>query len=407
MLPTSLLNLLAVCILSLRTPSATALSPVRSPAHALELLSRQTNQCATTGYSPCNKAGLPANFCCPSNQQCIAFNNNKSALCCPSGQDCKTIAPVSCDLTKQDVSRSPSGGLHTTELTGTLAKCGSSCCPQGYSCQNNDCVMQTSSTSSKPSSTASHTSTGSAPPSTSTPKSTSASASASSTASAIPGSADTKPQCSKIPGAAVAIGLIAGIVIGILLTIATICLIGRRNKKDPPQKSSASIFSSIGQPPSISDPMPHYQQNGELRNDFLRRDPNSANAANAGYRRSRASSRVRSLFSRSPTFRNPQQNGYGGGQQRSPTDGIGRTLQTPMQSPVRNQGVRREPSTESIKIYSPPNDGLGRDRDNASSHQRPGTTFSGMIREADLPPNLTFLNSPPGGPDPRSRGFGR
>ena len=397
MLPTSLLNLLAVSLLSLRTPSVTALSPVRSPAHALELLSRQTNQCATTGYSPCNKAGLPANFCCPSNQQCIAFNNNKSALCCPSGQDCKTIAPISCDLTKQDVNTSPSGGLHTTDLTGTLAQCGSNCCPQGYSCQNNNCVMQaSSSTSSKPSSTASHTSTSSTTPSSSTPKSTSAS----STASAIPGSADTKPQCSKIPGAAVAIGLIAGIVIGILLTITVICLIGRRNKKDPPQKSSASIFSSVGQPPSISDPMPHYQQNGELRNDFLRRDPNIANA-NAGYRRSRASSRVRSLFSRSPTFKNPQ-NGYGA--QRSPpgtTDGIGRTLQTPMQSPVRN-GVRREPSTESIKIYSPPNDGLGR----GHPPQRPETTFSGMIRQADLPPNLTFLNSP-GRLDSRSRGVGR
>ena len=396
MLPTSLLNLLAVCLLSLRTPSATALSPGRSGAQALELLSRQTNQCATASYSPCNKAGLPANFCCPSNQQCIAFNNDKSALCCPSGQDCKTIAPVSCDLTKQDVSKSPAGGLHTTELSGTLAKCGSNCCPQGYSCQNNNCVMQTSSTSSKPSSTASHTSTGSAPPSTtSAPKS----ASASSTASAIPGSADTTPQCSKFPGAAVAIGLVAGIIIGILLTITAICLIGRRNKKDPPQKSSASIFSSVGQPPSISDPMPHYQQNGELRNDFLRRDPNSANA-NVGYRRSRASSRVRSLFSRSPTFRNPQ-NGYGG--QQGPTDGIGRTLQSPMQSPVRN-GVRREPSTESIKIYSPPNDGLGRDRDNAP--QRPGTTFSGMIREADLPPNLTYLNSPRR-LDPMSRGAAR
>ncbi|CAF9906223.1 MAG: hypothetical protein HETSPECPRED_006111 [Heterodermia speciosa] len=393
MLPTNLLNLLAVCLLSLRTPSATALSPARSPARALQLLSRQSSQCATTGYSPCNKAGLPGNFCCPANQQCIAFNNNKSALCCPSGQDCKTIAPVSCDLTKQDVSKSPAGGLHTTDLTGELAKCGSNCCPQGYSCQNNNCVVQSSSTSSKPASTASHTSTGSATPSTSTPKSTSATP----THSAIPGSADAQPQCSKIPGAAVAIGLIAGIIIGILLTITVICLIGRHNKKkDPPQKSSASIFSSVGQPPSISDPMPHYQQNGELRNDFLRKNPNPTNVdANAGYGRNRASSRVRSLFTRSPTFKNAQ-NGYGG--QQSPTDGIGRTLQSPMQSPVRN-GVRREPSTESIKIYSPQNDGLGR------VPQRPETTFSGMIRQADLPPNLTFLNSPTR-PDPRSRGVG-
>ena len=393
MLPSSLLNLLAVCLLSLKTPSVTALSPVRTPAQALELLSRQNNQCAT-GSSPCNKAGLPANFCCPSNQQCIAFNNNKSALCCPSGQDCKTIAPVSCDLAKQDVSKSPGGGLHTTDLTGTLAKCGSNCCPRGYSCENSNCVVQSSSTSSKTSSTASHTSTSSATASTtSKPKSTSASAS--STASAIPGSADAKPQCSKIPAAAVAIGLIAGIMIGVLLTITVICLIGRhRKRRDLPEKSSASTYCSTGQPPSISDPMPHYQQNGELRNDFLRRDPNLANA-NTGYGRDRASSRVRSLFQRSPTFRNPQ-NGYG--DQRSPTDGIGRTLQSPMQSPLRN-GLRREPSTESIKIYSPQNDGLGRDRD-TTVPQRPGTTFSGMIREADLPPNLTFLNSPRG-LDPR------
>ncbi|KAG7002221.1 hypothetical protein G7Y79_00028g062420 [Physcia stellaris] len=393
MLPTSLLNLLAVCLLSHRTPSVVALHTALNPEQALQLLSRQNNQCATPNYSSCNKPGLPGNFCCASNQQCIAFNNNKSAICCPSGKDCKTIEPVTCDISKQDAGKFPASGLHTTDLTGSLEKCGSNCCPKGYSCETNHCAMQSSSSTSKASSTTTPTSTGSATKST-----TSTSASTSSTHTALPGSLN--PHCNKFPGLAVGIGVAVGFIIGIITVIAAILILGRHRKNHPPGKSNASVYSSAGQP-SISDPMPQYPQNGELRNDFLRRGPEPTSPNAAAYGRPRASSRVRSLFNRSPRSPNFQKSpGHGG--HLAPLDNIGRTLQTPMQTPNRN-ALRREPSTESIKIYSPPNAGYL--RDNAS--QRPGTTFSGMIREADLPPNLTFLGSPGRAPDPRSRGGDR
>ena len=354
MLPTNLINLLAVCLLSYNTSSVAALHTARNPSDALRILSRQSGQCQE-GSSPCNKAGLPANFCCPSGQQCIAFNNDKSAICCPKGQDCKKIAPINCDISKQNAATSPGSGIHSTELTGKLETCGSNCCPKGYSCQNGNCVLQTSSSSSSSSSKASSTAS-------STTSSTSTTASPTKSALPVSNTTTTAEHCEKFPAGAVAAGVFSGILLGIIFTIAAILIIGRRNRKKSSESYNESKLGSVG-PPSISDPIP--PQNGELRNDFLRHDPFPSEAnAHTGYSRSRASSRVRSLFARSPTNNRHSL--------RSPTspDGIDHRLQSPMQTPLR-----REPSMESIKIYSPPNGGLTGDN---VSERRPGTTFSGM-----------------------------
>ena len=355
MLPINLINLLAVCLLSHNTSSVNALHTARSSADALRILSRQSGQCKE-GSSPCNKAGLPANFCCPTGQQCIAFNNDKSAICCPKGQDCKKIAPISCDITKQNAATSPGSGIHSTELTGKLETCGKSCCPKGYSCKDDNCVLQTPASTSKASSTASSTS-------------SSTSTTSSPTKSAVPASnsTTTTEHCSQYPAKAVAAGVFAGILLGGILTVAGILILGRRNRKKS-EKYEESKLGSVGQP-SISDPIP--PQNGELRNDFLRHDPFPTQAnAHTGYSRSRASSRVRSLFARSPRSphhppESPSSTQYSTRSPNSP-NGNGHHLQSPMQTPLR-----REPSMESIKIYSPPNDGL-------ISPKRPGTTFSGM-----------------------------
>ena len=382
MLPANLMNLLAACILSLTTPSVTSLHIARDAADALRLLSRQNSQCPP-GRSPCNN-GTPANFCCPSNQHCIVFNSNKSAICCPTGQDCQKIAPLPCDLSKQNATTSPNSGIHSTDLTGTLAKCGSSgnCCPKGYACQNDNCVLQ-----SEPSSTSKTSSTAS---STSSPTHSSLTSSTSTSSASPTNTASPSTHGSGLSTGAKVGLVVAGIFIGIIIAIGCICCISRHNKKKAPEKSSASIFSSNGQP-SISDPMPHYQQNGELRNDFLRRDPNLT-SPEPGFRRNRASSRVRSLFSRSPTFNRNTNSNYGYGGQRSP-DCIGRTLQTPMQTPPPK--FRRESSGEIGMIYSPPNEGLGA-RDNVATPDsgRPGTTFSGMMRAANLEPGQPDLGTP-------------
>ena len=111
-----------------------------------------------------------------------------------------------------------------------------------------------------------------------------------------------------------------------------------------------------------------------MRADFLRRDSKP--------RRS-----LRSMFSRSSTL----------GARDAPVDGIGRSIVKAPQTPInqRSPSMRREPSMESIRIYSPPGGGLG----------RPGTQLGDMLNEVGWDPTKPYLGSP-GRVDPRSRGLG-
>ena len=86
------------------------------------------------------------------------------------------------------------------------------------------------------------------------------------------------------------------------------------------------------------------------------------------------------MFSRSPTLVSKEQEPY-------TSDGIGRSLGTP----ENTLGLRKEPSMESIKIYSPPDVRLGR-----------GTRFSDMMAGVGFNMNEPYLGSPEK-VDPRSR----
>jgi len=342
------LNLWAACLVTSTIPSSIAYATALNAAHHFNLFGRDSTECATTGYSPCNIAGIPANFCCPSNQQCIAFNSDKSAICCPTGQDCKTIAPLSCDITKQNAILSPASQLHSTDLTGTLDTCGSQCCPKGYTCQNSNCVLVASASSPAKASSA-----------TSTPSSSAQNT----TATAAHGSSFTP--------VGVLVGFFAGLLVGVLLTVAIICLCGRRRVKSA-KKSSSSVFSSPSA--TVSDPI---YQDDSLRTDFLRRQPQHVDAENTAPRRG---SRVRSLFSRSPTLSRHNNNGF---PLQNSQDGIGRSLQTPMRTPE----MRKEPSMESIKIYSPPNIAPN----GAGARQ---TTFTDMMKSAGFRPGEPYVGNP-------------
>ncbi|KAL8826533.1 MAG: hypothetical protein Q9191_003737 [Dirinaria sp. TL-2023a] len=364
MVRTTRLNLMAMCLLSSTVPSFTSIATALNTANDFDLFSRAT--CSTSGYSPCNKAGLPSNFCCPSDETCIPFNNNKSIVCCPAGQECKTFNPISCDISKQNATLSPESQLHSVDLSGSLAKCGSNCCPNGYSCQNNLCVMQTSSVTSKAPSTTPKSSSATKP-STTTPthsatSTTSTSTSPKNTATSVQQQNGTAfaAHCNQFPASAVLVGFFPGIILGALLTIATICLFGRR-KANSVKSSNSSVFSSPAA--TVSDPI--YQESNAYRSDFLRRgQPNMDGAAtNAAPRRT---SKVRSLFSRSPPLTPP---------------------------------MRKEPSMESIKIYSPPN------MANVAPAEQRQTTFSEMMHNAGFRAGEPYLGSP-GKVDPRSRGVG-
>ena len=353
MVRTTLLNLMALCLISSTVPSSTAVTTAFNTANDFNLFSRAT--CSTSGYSPCNKANLPSNFCCPSSETCILFNDNKSVVCCPAGQDCKTFSPISCDITKQNATNSPESQLHSIDLTGSMAKCGSSCCPNGYSCQNNLCVMKTASSTSKSSSTTSssisgttHTPTATTTKSLTSSTKTSASPKSTATSAEQNNGTAVTAHCNQFPASAVLVGFFPGVILGALLTIATICLFGRR-KANSVKASNSSVFSSPAA--TVSDPI--YQENNAYRSDFLRRgQQHNMDGAETAPRRT---SKVRSLFSRSPPLTPP---------------------------------MRKEPSTESIKIYSPPNIAP-----NPAAEARQ-TTFSEMMHNAGFRAGEPYLGSP-------------
>ncbi|KAA8636908.1 hypothetical protein SMACR_00336 [Sordaria macrospora] len=121
----------ASSLLLLVALSATTVSAIP----ASQLFHRQSEStCAAEGFSKCSQAGLPDNFCCPTDSTCIPLAANTAVLCCPNGSDCSIIQSVTCDINKQDPEKNPKAQLKSTVLDIDLRKCGDKCCPWGYSC---------------------------------------------------------------------------------------------------------------------------------------------------------------------------------------------------------------------------------------------------------------------------------
>lgn len=348
------LKLSAVCLISSSVPSAAAFLTALDAAQVMGLLPRAASSCSASNFQPCNQ--MPASFCCPSGSTCQVFNNAASVVCCPSGQDCKTIAPITCDITQQNATLHPLNPLHSTDLGGSLETCGSACCPKGFSCQNQQCIIKASSSSSSAASSttssirpASTTSAPSAASSSTVPSQASNPPNSSASHQPSPNNATVDASCNRFPASAILAGFFPGLLLGILLTVLALICFGRRRKSHDPSSDFGSVTATV------SDPI-YQPENNTFRTDFLRRGSGSKNRT----------SRVKSIFSRSPTIRN--------------TDGMGRDIS----SPIRTPDMRREPSTESIKIYSPPNGGL----------DRPATTFADMMADAGFEPGKPFLASP-------------
>ncbi|KAL9581380.1 MAG: hypothetical protein Q9212_003933 [Teloschistes hypoglaucus] len=374
----TLRKLTAICLISTLVPQATALTAAVDAAQAFGLLPRQTSTCATANYSPCNKAGIPSNFCCPSDSTCTVFNNNKSVVCCPNGRDCSTISPLTCDLVAQNATLHPSNQLHSTDLTGSLETCGSNtCCPKGFGCTNGQCVMKAAAAVSSSAKTASSTQAAATSKSASASQTNKPSTTSSNSASATSqtaGAANATPTTdhTKITPVGFIAGFFPGMLLGALLTVAVIICIGRRRAK---REEKDGDFGSVAA--TVSDPI--YQESNGFRTDFLRRESATKNYNNGNNRRT---SRVRSLFSsRSPTV-------------SSSPESYSKTVLP--KTPPNNRRIpemQREPSMESIKIYSPANGQL----------QRPTTTFTDMMADAGFREGDRYLGSP-GRVDPRARG---
>ncbi|MCJ1350519.1 MAG: hypothetical protein MMC33_000500 [Icmadophila ericetorum] len=261
-----------------------------------------------------------------------------------------------------NVTQFPTAPIHSTQLTGTLSGCGAQCCPLGYSCQNQQCILGTDAAHAS-----STTSLASSPRTTTSAISSSVTSTATVSAtspSVVPALSSSLPvssaHCKLFPGSAVAAGFFPGVALGALLAVlSTICFARRRDAKLANEEEDKPRVNPI-----VSEPIYHGESMA-TRTDFLRR------ASKSLY-----SPHVKSLFNRSPTF-----------VQRDSPDGIGRSLKSPNtpprtpRTPESRIGLRHEPSMESIKIYSPPDGRVGR-----------GTTFTDLMANAGFRHDDAFLS---------------
>ncbi|KAF3386682.1 hypothetical protein F1880_000676 [Penicillium rolfsii] len=303
----------------------------------LDLLPRSSESCPSS-YNTCGSS-LPDTFCCPSTSTCISLDDASSAICCPSGASCDYISPIVCDVQEQNATAHPKSTVKTTKLNASLPTCGSACCPFGYTCQGNStCALDTKTSSTATSSTSSATSTSTTadtPGTTFTPVS---SPSSSNTTSSQPISS----TCPSFPTKAVLAGFFPGAVFGAILAI--LISLGLRNRSqtknlhaDPKAGLHWSQRSSSGAVMGISGPIA--SEDNSYRTDFLLRTPASRRSSTGG--RSmlhRTNSRIRSLFSGQPR----------------PDKDIPPVPELQVQQCPATPPFQRQPSTESIKVYSPP-----------------------------------------------------
>ncbi|MCJ1438866.1 hypothetical protein MMC27_008256 [Xylographa pallens] len=293
--------------------------------------------------------------------------------------NCSNIQPIPCDVDALNATAFPQNPLHTTDLTTPLETCGASCCPGGYFCVGGKCSLGNPSSASSTTSGASSTTT-----STSSGTTTSNSATITPTGAAVgaPGQASASTQCNAFPVLAIIAGFFPGLVSGALLTILIIMCFGRHREA----KRDKSDFGHVKA--TVSDPI--YNEAGATRTDFLRHGSSSKKNSSS----IRSSSRVRSLFSRASSSR-----------YRLPDEDPGLNMATMPRTPEnRTAGARREPSMESIKIYSPPDGRFGATSPTGSGR----TTFSTMMAHVGLRQDepYTGYTGRASVVDPRSKGLG-
>ncbi|KAK1690649.1 hypothetical protein BDP55DRAFT_724266 [Colletotrichum godetiae] len=415
---------------------ATVLSILLASAHTASIPSvfERQNTCAAEGFTSCGN-GLPGNFCCGTGKKCITLAGNTTVLCCPEGESCDRISPITCNINLQDPVAHPDASIKTTVLKGTLATCGDSCCPFGYSCNSlSQCTMDSDQTKApeeastpvpKPSSTAT------AAPSV-IPTTIAASATPAETNNNNNDS-DTDNKNGTFP-TAIVIGSLCGLLVGVGLGVAALLFCARRRRRGPPplNEKKRSGGGGGGPRPStstssfgnfISEPIP-ITDNATVRTDFILKTPSTTHSRSrsgsgsvtspAGYTPNKGHNRLSSTAttlahhpiglarSDSAPRTPPGRVGGGGGgvagagavppiRGMRPNSGS-RRLQPPnVPNPLAppkpgyiinnnsNQShLQREPSSESISVFADPRTVGG----------RPGvkrnTTFTDMMEEAEL-----------------------
>ena len=371
-------------LISSSLPLTMALRSTAEAAQAVGLMSRADVCGGAQGLTQCGNT-FPSSFCCPSGTTCFGFNDNQGVICCPK-DSCAVTNPLSCDIQVYNATANPTSPFHLADLNVKLQTCGTNtCCPPGFTCNGNECV-ETSLLGSISASAATAKSTSAPTPTavtgisaSSTPTITSSGRGPANSGGANTNAASSTSSSSsdQFPIQAILVGLLPGLVAGCLLAWLFICCLNRRKAKKQVTDDDTSSLGPVAA--KVSDPI---YNDSATRTDFLRyaRSSRSPQGSNA----STPISRVRSLFSKTPSL-SPRRFG----DQPSP-QGLAE-VSTP-----RGQ-IRREPSMESIKIYSPPDARFSRN-----------TTFGDLLRNAGAdnhspPPMPPFMGSP-SVVDPRKRG---
>lgn len=303
-------------------------------ASSLALFTRQ-DTCVTANYDQCSQAGLPAGFCCPVGQTCIALAAETTVLCCPAGSECSIIKSITCDIQQQNATARPDNLLKTIALDSSLPKCGTECCPFGYTCNSaGNCALNTDQSVAPAGFVASPSSTTSSPSSTAAPTTTSTSVPSTNSAIPIP----VTKSCNKFPVGAVLAGFFPGLALGIILTVASICILGAQRRKAA--RKSGSSFGNISEP----------QPTNYTRTDFLRKQPQTPSTdAGSTPQRENTVQRVRSLFRKSTAAP------VGLPISPRPAPPVPLNVQRPSMSqsdrPV-TPAAQREPSFENINIWT-------------------------------------------------------
>ncbi|KLJ11485.1 hypothetical protein EMPG_13317 [Blastomyces silverae] len=418
---------------------ALALAIPFTPSGAWETVRRDSGSCPLKNFTTCADPKAPPNFCCPLETNCITLNYGDSMVCCPIDADCSQWTAGSCDPETYDPELEPTSKYKTKRPDIALQRCGDKCCPPGTGCREaNDGVLycqvsfpdaafppfpdgkgRSSSTlqlptSLLPSQTGAQTETGP----TSLPTATGRQApdiipisdfstlgqqpTTTSTATHNINHTDPPPEESKFPPIAIIVGLIPGLVAGIIFALIVFYFYKRRQERRfvPSPMSKFSHFrekSCEKGVVSISDPIPSAAQDS-VRTDFLRRQASLVkeddNSAKSKLRRT--SARVKSFFGPRPTADDiatmptstTVPNRYGGPNSVGGGGGGG--------------GAGREPSTESIKVFSPAHlrpAQLG-ELYQPVGNGRPQTTFSEMMERVGFQskngsPYFSVTTTPP------------
>ena len=256
-------------------------------SHALALQPRQDVQTLSLQKCP----NIP--FSCQQGTECLpTTSKNTTVVCCPSGSNCNIISQIPCDISQQNATEYPNNQVHTTQLDEQLPTCDSQCCPLGYNCAGNLCVIQpqSGSSSSAPSLVP--------PVATAGPSTTVSSTMPSTTLSPIVDPADDQQQHSNNTKS-IAIGVPVALVLAGLLGVAILWFLKRRKRQQaassyvnekPLRRMSSHSTEFMGRTPRplslpqqyvapMSRPSPHSRSHSEPQAKFASPAPARSDTA--------------------------------------------------------------------------------------------------------------------------------